>query len=266
MGVQSRWGWGWKPLCVRVCGCEGLSEGRGERRSGRASMRARARRGQRGTAQLGSRSVAQRDCLYLTRPRHCFPFAVLKSKGMAHAATTAHPLKRRRTDPPHSPSSSMPAPPPLSAVAARRAAREAQAAKQEHAQPLQVNREELGSGAERQDAVDEDEGMASDASSESSTSKADVVRMLADEKRTQNGRKGKGKAATRYFAAEPSRSEDEQDGDEAMAVDAGDLSPPKGLEEVDVAPAASASGYSTPNRNRRRRERTCVSKLFSSCH
>ncbi|BGO95163.1 hypothetical protein NBRC10512_001890 [Rhodotorula toruloides] len=161
----------------------------------------------------------------------------------------------------------MPAPPPLSAVAARRAAREAQAAKQEHAQPLQVNREELGSGAERQDAVDEDEGMASDASSESSTSKADVVRMLADEKRTQNGRKGKGKAATRYFAAEPSRSEDEQDGDEAMAVDAGDLSPPKGLEEVDVAPAASASGYSTPNRNRRRRERTafvdpyCVSSF-----
>ncbi|BGP11033.1 Polynucleotide 5'-hydroxyl-kinase grc3 [Rhodotorula toruloides] len=109
--------------------------------------------------------------------------------------------------------------------------------------------------------------MASDASSESSTSEADVARMLADEKRTENGRKGKGKAATRYFAAEPARSEDEQDGDEAMAVDAGDLSPPKGLEEVDVAPAASASGYSTPNRNRRRRERTafvdpyCVSSF-----
>ncbi|BGP35016.1 Polynucleotide 5'-hydroxyl-kinase grc3 [Rhodotorula toruloides] len=123
-----------------------------------------------------------------------------------------------------------PAPPPLSAVAARRAAREAAAAKHEHA----------GGNVDRQG----DQAMASDASSESSTSEAQVARMLADEKRTENGRKGKGKgkAATRYFAAEPARSEDEQDGDEAMAVEVGDLSPPEGREDVPVAPAASASG------------------------
>ncbi|BGP03117.1 Polynucleotide 5'-hydroxyl-kinase grc3 [Rhodotorula toruloides] len=160
-----------------------------------------------------------------------------------------------------------PAPPPLSAVAARRAAREAASAKQEQVHTSQSERGKLAGGAERQEDAMDDEGMASDASSESSTSEAEVARMLADEKRTQNSRTGKGKATTRYFAAESSRNEEEQDGDEVMAVDGGDLSPPEGLEDAGVAPTASASGYSTPNRNRRRRERTafvdpyCVSSF-----
>ncbi|EGU11099.1 thiol:disulfide interchange protein precursor [Rhodotorula toruloides ATCC 204091] len=215
-------------------------------------MRARGDEGKGArSAHSSGLSSNEGDCLYLTLAAYCFPFAVTANPHSP--ATTAMPAH--------------PAPPPLSAVAARRAAREAASAKQEQVHTSQSERGKLAGGAERQEDAMDDEGMASDASSESSTSEAEVARMLADEKRTQNSRTGKGKATTRYFAAESSRNEEEQDGDEVMAVDGGDLSPPEGLEDAGVAPTASASGYSTPNRNRRRRERTafvdpyCVSSF-----
>ncbi|BGP27310.1 Polynucleotide 5'-hydroxyl-kinase grc3 [Rhodotorula toruloides] len=166
---------------------------------------------------------------------------------MAHAAAPdAHPFKRTRTDAssPSTSSINSPAQPPLSAVAARRAAREAAAAEHQHAQASHRDAGELAGDARKEEPS---EGTASDAENDSD---AEIARILADEKRMRNGREGKGKAATRYFAAaEPSRSEEDLDGDEAMAVDEGPGYP-------GVAPAASASGYSTPNRNRRRRERT----------